>query len=172
MLERFPDLSPRRPRQLERIANTGIRIIAQPSNRLKLGHIDRPALGEHILAHVNVLDVREDERGRVRARLRGGIDDRDGLVESAFHAKRALLDAGRLDVDLCTWSAAARELECKTCTGELSEPAQGPLVQVRWGVDRGGIGEVYKGLADNVDDEASAVLHVGGRVFEVALWGM
>lgn len=58
---------PRRSRQFIRIADPPIRIIAQPRDRLKLGDIHRPALGKHVLADVNVRDVREDQSSRACA---------------------------------------------------------------------------------------------------------
>ena len=59
-----------------------------------------------------------------------------------------------------------REMD-STHAGKLRESAEGPLAHVRGCIDRRGIGELDKGFADNVDDEATrAVLDVVGRVFE------
>lgn len=82
-LQELPDLLalelPREPRKAERVADAGVRDVAEAPDGLELRVVDHAALVQHIVAHVDALHEPEDERrGDFPA---GGVDDVDRLEE-------------------------------------------------------------------------------------------
>lgn len=65
VLQLFPDRLPRRPRELEALANPRIHLPAQPRHRAQPARIDGSPVGAHNgAARVDALDEAQDERLR------------------------------------------------------------------------------------------------------------
>ena len=129
LLDPRPLHGPARAREAEPITDARVRDVAVPRDRPELGEVDQAALVQHVVADVEAPDPAEDERHRLLAGLGvddvyreeelwgaygfrrqrevmgmgscmrelGGGGRRTDL---AFHAERALLDAGSPHMDL------------------------------------------------------------------------